>query len=141
MGLVLDSSVLIQAERVELPVSALLELLRKQHSVTEIVISAISVVEMEHGIDRANSPRQTAKRRNYVDTIFQAIPTEPFTHEIGQIAARIDAEARKNSNIIPFADLLIGATALHFGYGLAIRNERHFRMIPNLRVLSFNPAQ
>jgi len=54
---------------------------------TEIVLSAISVVELEHGIYRARSPQQAAKRRSYLDTFFAAIPTEPFTREIGQIAA------------------------------------------------------
>ena len=137
MGLVLDSSVLVFAERQPLPVSTLLERLYKQHDVTEIVLSAISVVELEHGIYRAQSPQQAAKRRRYLDTVFAAIPAEPFTREIGQIVARIDAEARMNGIVIPFADLLIGGTALHFGYGLATRNERHFRTIPGLSVVPF----
>lgn len=137
MGLVLDSSVLVTAERQQLPVSALLEMLQKRHNVTEIVLSAVSVAELEHGIYRAQSPKQAAKRRTYLDTIFAAIPAEPFTREIGQIVARIDAEARMNGIVIPFADMLIGGTALHFGYGLVTRNERHFRMIPGLSVVPF----
>ena len=31
--------------------------------------------------------------------------------------------------------LLIGATALHFGYAVGTRNLRHFHMIPNLAVI------
>jgi predicted nucleic acid-binding protein len=41
-------------------------------------------------------------------------------------------EARQLGRTIPFADLLIGTTALHFGYAVGTRNLRHFRMIPNL---------
>ena len=74
-------------------------------------------------------------RRSYLDTVFAAIPAEPFTREIGQIVARIGAEARKTGTVIPFADLLIGATALQFGYGLVTRNVRHFQMIPGLSVI------
>jgi predicted nucleic acid-binding protein len=37
--------------------------------------------------------------------------------------------------VIPFADLLIGATAIHFGYGVGMRNLRHFQMLPNLTVV------
>ncbi|MFN0166022.1 MAG: hypothetical protein ACKV22_06290 [Bryobacteraceae bacterium] len=37
MGLVLDSSVLVAAERQQMPVSTLLDRLQKQHGVTEIV--------------------------------------------------------------------------------------------------------
>ncbi len=134
MGLVLDSSVLVAAERQELPVSALLARLQKHHNITEIVLSAITVVELEHGIYRAQSRQQAAKRRSYLDAVFAAIPAEPFTREIGQIAARIDAEARIKGIVIPFADLLIGGTALHFGYGLVTHNERHFEKIPGLKI-------
>lgn len=47
-----------------------------------------------------------------------------------QLAAQIDAEARMNGIVIPSADLLIDGTALHFGYALVTRNERHFEKIP-----------
>ena len=57
MGLVLDSSVLVGAERQHLPVSTLLDRLQKQHNEMEIVLSAISVVELEHGIYRTKSPQ------------------------------------------------------------------------------------
>lgn len=137
MGLVLDSSVLVATERQEVPVSLLLDRLQKQHGVTEIVLSAISIVELEHGIYRAQSPQQAAKRSRYLETVFAAIPAEPFTREIGHVVAQVDAEARRAGLVIPFADLLIGGTALHLGYGLVTRNERHFRMIPNLPVHSF----
>jgi predicted nucleic acid-binding protein len=73
---VLDSSVLVTAERQQLPVSTLLDTLQKRHNVTEIVLSAVSVVELEHGIYRAQSPQQAAKRRSYLDTVFAAIPAE-----------------------------------------------------------------
>ena len=49
---------------------------------------------------------------------------------MAQTAAKIDAEAKLAGRVIPFPDLLIGATALHFGYGIGTRNLRHFRIIP-----------
>jgi predicted nucleic acid-binding protein len=132
MGLVLDSSALVAAERQALPVSTLLERLQRQHYVTEI---AIGVVELEHGIYRAQSPQQASKRRAYLDTAFAAIPAEPFTREIGKVVTQIDAEARMNGIAIPFADLLIGGTALHFGYALVTSNARHFQKIPELNFI------
>ncbi len=59
----------------------------------EIVLSAISVVELEHGIYRAQSAQQASKRRSYLDTVFAAIPAEPFTRGVGKVVAQIDAEA------------------------------------------------
>jgi tRNA(fMet)-specific endonuclease VapC len=135
MGLVLDSGVLIAAERDARPVSDLLATLQREHGATEIVLSSITVIELEHGLHRAQTPEQTRKRREYLDTVFAAIPVEPFTTEMAQLAAKIDAEARQLGRTIPLADLLIGATALHFGYAVSTRNLRHFQMIPNLSVV------
>jgi predicted nucleic acid-binding protein len=136
MGLVLDSSVLIIAEREAKPVSGLLAQLQRQRGENDIVLSSITVVELEHGLHRAQTPEQEQKRRNYLDEVFAAIPVESFSREMAQIAARVDADARRAGKVIPFADLLIGATALNHGYAVGTRNVRHFRMIPNLVVLS-----
>jgi len=56
---------------------------------------------------------QAMKRRLYLASVFASIPVAPFTREIGSIVAKVDADARKSSVVIPFADLLIGGTALH----------------------------
>jgi predicted nucleic acid-binding protein len=136
MGLVLDSSVLIDAEREARPVSEVLGSIEQQHGETEIILSTISVIEMEHGFHRADTPERAQKRRDYLDAVFAAIAAEPFTQDMARLAARIDAEAKKNGITIPFADLLIGITALHFGYAVGTRNERHFKLIPDLKVLS-----
>lgn len=53
MGLVLDSSVLIVAEREATPVSSLLGAIQQEHGENEIVLSSITVVELEHGLHRA----------------------------------------------------------------------------------------
>lgn len=137
MGLVLDSGVLIAAERDARPVSELLATLEREHGETEIVLSSITVIELEHGLHRAQSAEQARKRREYLDTVFAAVPVEPFTRAMAQLAAEIDADARRTGQTIPFADLLIGVTALHFGYAVGTRNLRHFQMIPNLAVVQF----
>jgi predicted nucleic acid-binding protein len=109
--------------------------LERQHGETEIVLSVITIIELEHGLYRARTAEQAQTRRAYLDTVFAAIPVEPFTTEMARIAARIDAEARQEGRVIAFADLLIGATAIRFGYGVATRNLRHFQLIPNVSVL------
>jgi tRNA(fMet)-specific endonuclease VapC len=135
MGLVLDSGVLIAAERDARPVSELLATLEREHGETEIVLSSITVIELEHGLHRAQTAEQARKRREYLDTVFAAVPVEPFTGAMAQLAAKIDAEARRTGQTIPFADLLIGTTALHFEYAVGTQNLRHFQMIPNLAVV------
>ncbi|MCX6631196.1 MAG: PIN domain-containing protein [Candidatus Solibacter sp.] len=109
--------------------------LQHEHGETAIVLSSITVIELEHGLHRARTAEQTRARRDYLDTVFAAIPVEPFTREMAQLAAKIDADARQIGRTIPFSDLLIGVTALHFGYAVGTRNPRHFRMVPNLAVI------
>jgi tRNA(fMet)-specific endonuclease VapC len=135
MGLVLDSGVLIAAERDAKPVSELLATLEREHGETEIVLSSITVIELEHGLHRANTAELARRRREYLDTVFAAVPVEPFTKEMAQIAAKIDTEGKQTGRVVPFPDLLIGTTALHFGYGVGTRNLRHFRLIPGLNVI------
>ncbi len=99
MGLVLDPSVLIAAEREKRgavgSVSQLLASLSAEYSETEFLLSSISVMELEHGWHRANTPEAAAKRRLYLDEVLSILPVEPFTREMGVLAAKIDAEMKK----------------------------------------------
>ena len=93
-------------------------------------------MELEHGYHRATTPEVAAKRRLYLDEVFAVFPVEPFTREMGLLAARVDAGRKKSGLVVATADLLIGITALHLGYSVGTRNLRHFRMIPGLEVIS-----
>ena len=139
MGLVLDSSVLIAAEREKRPVSQLLAPLSAEHSETEFLLSFISVMELEHGWHRANTPEAAAERRRYLDEVLAILPVEPFTSEMGVLAAKIDADMKKVGLVVATADRLIGITALHLDYAIGTRNVRHFKMIPGLKVLPLYP--
>jgi hypothetical protein len=50
--------------------------------------------------DVRSIPGLAIKRRRYLAEIFATSPTEPFTREMGILAARIDAEARKAGRTI-----------------------------------------
>ena len=136
MGLVLDSSALIAAEREKRPVSELLTSLESEHLEAEFLLSSITVMELEHGWHRANTSETASRRRRYLNEVFAVIPVEPFTREMAVLAAKIDADTKKVGIAIATADLLIGVTALHYGYGIGTRNVRHFGTIPGLNVLS-----
>ncbi len=100
-------------------------------------MSAITVIEICHGIWRADIPERAERRRTYVEEILSWVFVQPFTKEMGLRAARIDGEARRVGKVIPFADLQIGVTALEMGYAVVTMNVRHFAMIPGLVVNKF----
>lgn len=123
MGLTLDSSVVIAAERRTQPVSGLLRAIKEATGQTVVVISAVSVIELEHGIWRTNTEERAAQRRLYLKEVYAAIQVQPFMKEMGERAARIDAEARNAGTVIPFADLQIGVTALVLGHAIAMQTR------------------
>ena len=56
----------------------------------------------------------------------------PLTTDIARLAGKLDAEQQRRGVVIPFADLLIGTTALSLGYSVLTTNPRHFGRIPGL---------
>ena len=56
LGLILDSSVIIAAERKRLTVEDLLIWVRQAFGEIEIAISAVTLAELVHGVVRANTP-------------------------------------------------------------------------------------
>jgi len=52
------------------------------------------------------------------------------------LAGRIDGEQTLKGVVIPYADLLIGATALSLAFSVLTSNMRHFALIPGLHVIS-----
>jgi tRNA(fMet)-specific endonuclease VapC len=82
MGLILDSSLLIAGERRGQRVWDILDRLRVTHGETESALSAVTVVELTHGIYRAKSESDARRRRAFVEEICLAIPVQPMTLEI-----------------------------------------------------------
>jgi predicted nucleic acid-binding protein len=67
LGLVLDSSVLIAAERRNLRPDQAIESVQKVVGEIAIVLSAVTVAEIGHGIYRANTPGLRDRRRAFLD--------------------------------------------------------------------------
>ena len=134
MGLILDSSAIIAGERKGQTVAELLARLRAVFGVEVVALTTVSVIELEHGIWRAQDAAQAERRQKFFDDLFAAVPTYPLTFAVARRAARIDGESRRRGVVIPFQDLVIGSTALEFDYAVATHNARHFRMIPQLAV-------
>jgi predicted nucleic acid-binding protein len=134
MGLILDSSVLIAAERQGQTVAQFLAQVAAVTGDQEAALSAVALVELVHGIHRAKTPPVRARREAFIQELVADVPVYPLTQQIAFLAGRIDGEQQSQGIKIPFQDLLIGATALHLGYAVVTGNPRHFRMIPNLVV-------
>jgi predicted nucleic acid-binding protein len=131
----LDSSVVIAAERRGDNVTGMLKQIVAVTSDQRAVLSSIGMTELVHGIYRAQTEEARNRRDSFIRELLNDVEVYPYTRETALVAGRIDAEQRSRGVTIPFADLLIGATALEVGYSLLTVNVRHFRLVPGLTVI------
>lgn len=134
MGLILDSSILIEAERAKSSVRELLINIFEKFGSQDIALSAMSVMELAHGYSRASSQERMIARRNFLDEFLAAVPAYPMTASVARRAGEIDGKNRKAGTSIPTSDLIIGVTALELGFAVATHNIRDFQLIPGLTV-------
>jgi tRNA(fMet)-specific endonuclease VapC len=135
MGLILDSSILIAGERGGESVREILQRVQASQGETEAALSAVSVVELTHGIYRAKSNADRERRREFTEELCRDLVVHPVTLEIAQLAGKIEGEQAARGVSIAFEDLLIRTTALHPSYSVATLNVRHFRLIPGHSVV------
>ena len=136
LGLILDSSVIIAAERKRRTVEDLLTSVAEAFGEVEIAISAVTLAELVHGVARANTPEIRGARRAFIDELKKHVPVHPVTESTAEIAGQISGEQAAKGITLPPDDLLIGASAIEQGYAVATLNVRHFEKIPDLQVLS-----
>jgi predicted nucleic acid-binding protein len=135
MGLILDSSVVIAAERRGDTVERLIEKILTTAGDQEAALSAIGLTELIHGIYRTQTPETRLRRESFINELLADVTIYPYTKETALLAGKLDGEQQNRGVAIPFADLLIGATALSLGYKVVTGNLRHFQLIPGLSVI------
>jgi tRNA(fMet)-specific endonuclease VapC len=137
MGLILDSSVLIAAERQGQNARQTLIAVSGKAGDTEIALSVVTLLELAHGAARADTQRRKAARQQFIQELLTAVPIYPVTVSLALRVGQIDGENQSKGIRVPLADLLIGVTALELDYGVATANPRHFERIPGLSVVRF----
>ncbi len=137
MGLILDSSAVIAAERRGHSVRQILEQVKAAHGEIDIGLSVVTIAELMHGGYRARSDADKHRRLAFIDRLCSDVPVYPVTVEIARMIGRIEGEQAARGIVVAFEDLAIGVTALHLGFDLATLNMRHFQAIPGLQVVPF----
>ncbi len=135
MGLILDSSILIAGERRGETVKQVIQRVRAVHGDRESALSAISIIELTHGIYRAKTDADRVRRKAFTDELARDLIVHPVSLGIAQLAGRIEGEQAAKGISIAIEDLVIGATALHLGFDVATLNVKHFQAIPGLTVV------
>jgi len=130
MGIIFDTSVLIEAERREFEIDKFTRNREKEL----FGLSVISVAELLHGVHRSDSAKRQVKRSAYVEKVIELFPVYVFDISAARIYAQIWSDLSKKGIQIGAHDLIIASTALALGFSVATFNLRHFERIDGLKI-------
>ena len=134
MGLLIDSTVFVAAERRKHTAEDVVAALLEEHGDIELALSVMSAGELLHGCWRADSPARRARREEFVEAILAAIPVVPLTLAIARVYGELDARFTSEGRRLPTSDLLIASTALYRDDEIVTGNPRHFARVPGIVV-------
>ena len=130
MGLILDTSVLIAAEKKRLDLPGFFA----AHPDETFFLAAITTSELLHGVIRAHPAARKQERGAFVEALLAQIEAIDFDLAVARRHAELWAELEKKGQMIGPYDLLIAATSLHHDHALVTLNTTEFRQVPNLRL-------
>jgi predicted nucleic acid-binding protein len=130
MGVILDSSVLIEAERGNLDIDRFINGRETQ----PFGLSVITVAELLHGVHRADSEKRRIKRSAYVEKIIELFPIYAFGMDTARVYAELWAGLLKKGIQIGAHDLIIASTAIALGFSVATFDKRDFERIEGLEL-------
>ena len=128
MGLILDTSVLIAAEKGEVDFSL-------WQDYGEAYISSITLTELLVGVHRANTEERKVKRSAFVEHVISKIANLAFGEEEARTYAQLLRSLFEQGTTLGVHDMLIGATAISRGYPILTMNIADFKRIPGLEVI------
>jgi tRNA(fMet)-specific endonuclease VapC len=130
MATLIDSSILIAAERGDLALDAF----SARYAEEDVAISAVSASELLHGVHRARTPGQRHRRQAFIEGLLAQLPVIPFDLTVARVHASLWADLARRGVAVGERDLMIGATAIARNFTVATRDERSFSKIPGLSV-------
>jgi predicted nucleic acid-binding protein len=128
MGLLIDSSSLIAAERGEVDLEATLA----GDLDEEIAIAAITASELLHGIHRLKGSVKQARAERFVERLLDRVPVIAFDLDAARVHARLGAELAAKGTAVGAHDLIIASTAVAIEFAVATRDLRSFPRIAGL---------
>lgn len=132
MGLILDTSVLIAAEKKQLNMDAFVSSEVPEES---FCISTITASELLHGLHRA-LPSIRERRSSFVENILLSTPSLAFDFSCARYHSKLWSDLESKGQRIGTHDMMIAATCLRYGHKLATLNEREFRRVEGLELVN-----
>jgi tRNA(fMet)-specific endonuclease VapC len=133
MGILIDSSVLIEYERGRIDLEDKLA----GRAGEAAFLSVITASELLHGVHRARHAQVRAQRSAFVEAILERFPILHPDLATARIHSQLWAELSMAGSLIGPHDLWIAATAMAHALTLVTANLREFQRVPGLTVESW----
>jgi tRNA(fMet)-specific endonuclease VapC len=130
MAIILDADVIIRGEKGTFDLATWMA----KHADEAFELSAITVAELWHGVERAGSLHRPGRER-YIRALLEVLPVIAYTQLTALRHARIWAELESAGKVIDSYDLIVAATALERGSAVATFNQRHFSQVQGLKLI------
>ena len=136
MAVLIDSSVLIEAERGRLDIERHVAMRTDER----FAISVVSASELLHGVHRAASPAIAARRSEYAEAIISRFPIVTIDLPTARMHALVLARLRSAGVTVGSHDLWLAATCLAHGLAIVTADAREFMRVPDLVVEVWSPT-
>jgi tRNA(fMet)-specific endonuclease VapC len=138
MGVLIDASILIHAERGAINLAHRVE----RHRGDPFYLSVITASEMLHGVHRAMQPGTRARRAAFVEAVLERFPLLGIDLPTARVHAQVWADLASTGRLIGAHDLWLAATCLARDLTMVTANVREFERVPGLRVQDWSaPAE
>lgn len=137
MGLVMDTSVLVAAERGRFDLEGFLD---GEASGMPVYVAAITASELLHGVHRAKGQRRK-KRENFVEDVLADLAILPFDLNSARRHAQARADLERRGKLLGPHDLIIAAICLALHHEIATLNTTEFDRVPGLVLARTSPYE
>jgi tRNA(fMet)-specific endonuclease VapC len=99
VGILIDSTVVIGAERAGKNPRHIVEDLQAALGDTDATLSVVTIAELAHGIERADSTARRTARERFLNELLKEFPVEPISVSVAFRAGKIDGSLQaRHSN-------------------------------------------
>jgi tRNA(fMet)-specific endonuclease VapC len=130
MAVLIDASILIEAERGRLGLEAHVT----RHGEDEAFLSVITASELLHGMHRATQADVRARRSAFVEGVLERFSLLAVDLACARAHAQLWADLRRAGTLIGPHDLWLAATCIAHGLTMVTGNVREFARVPGLEL-------
>lgn len=125
--LILDTTILVAAEREGLPLDELID------DEDDIAIAAVTAAELLVGVELADAKRRK-NRAEFVESVLALVPVEVYDLGVARAHAGLLAHTHRSGNSRGAHDLLIAATAVECDRLIVTADAAGFADLPGISI-------